>query len=152
MLAARRRAAAPAFRYRRFIMSLIHAAATLDADAPDYVVRVQAGSHALTGDEGEREGGRNVGPAPYEFVLAGLAQCTAATLRMYMQRKQWPAARIDVHTELHADREGLQYVRRTVALDGTLDDAQRQRLAEICEKTPVTLFIKRGTRIETTLR
>ncbi|MGU7783014.1 OsmC family protein [Burkholderia sp. PU8-34] len=133
-------------------MSLIHAAAVLEADAPDFVVNLHAGSHALTGDEGEREGGSNRGPAPFEFVLAGLAQCTAATLRMYMQRKTWPAARIDVRTELHVDREGLQYVRRMVTVDGPLDDAQRQRLAEICEKTPVTLFIKRGTRIETTLR
>ncbi|WP_175713582.1 OsmC family protein [Burkholderia ambifaria] len=132
-------------------MPLIHAAATLTADAPDYVVQLQAGTHALTGDEAPREGGQGLGPAPFEFVLAGLAQCTAATLRMYMQRKTWPAVRIDVHTELHADREGQQYVRRTVTLEGPLDDAQRQRLAEICEKTPVTLFIKRGTRIETTL-
>ncbi|KVG64238.1 OsmC family protein [Burkholderia pseudomultivorans] len=132
-------------------MPSIHATAVLDADAPDYVVRLQAGSHALTGDEAEREGGHDAGPAPYEFVLAGLAQCTAATLRMYMQRKSWPAVRIDVRTELHADREGLQYVRRVVTLDGALDDAQRARLAEICEKTPVTLFIKRGTQIETKL-
>ncbi|MBR8058507.1 OsmC family protein [Burkholderia dolosa] len=132
-------------------MSLIHATATLEADAPDYVVQLQAGTHALTGDEAPREGGGNRGPAPYEFVLAGLAQCTAATLRMYMQRKQWPAVRIGVRTELHADREGQQYVRRVVTLDGPLDDAQRRRAAEICEKTPVTLFIKRGTRIETTL-
>ena len=97
-------------------MSLIHAAAVLDADAPDYVVQLQAGTHALTGDEAPREG-RDRGPAPYEFVLAGLAQCTAATLRMYMQRKTWPATRIDVRTELHADRDGTQYVRRVVTLD-----------------------------------
>lgn len=133
-------------------MPLIHAAAVLDADAPDYVVTLQAGSHGLTGDEAEREGGGNRGPAPYEFVLAGLAKCTVATLRMYMQRKSWPASRIEAHTELHVDRDGQQYVRRIVTIDGSLDDAQRQRLAEICEKTPVTLFIRRGTRIETTMR
>ncbi|WP_179400588.1 OsmC family protein [Burkholderia guangdongensis] len=133
-------------------MPLIQAAAVLEPDAPNYVVGLQAGSHALIGDEAEREGGGNRGPAPYEFVLTGLAACTAATLRMYMQRKGWPPSRIEVHTELHADREGAQYVRRVVTLDGPLDEAQRQRLAEISEKTPVTLFIKRGTRIETTLR
>lgn len=133
-------------------MSLILAVAVLEADAPDYVVNLQAGSHALTGDEAEREGGGNRGPAPFEFVLTGLAQCTAATLRMYMQRKSWPTSRIDVRAELHVDREGQQYVRRVVTIDGPLDDAQRQRLAEICEKTPVTLFVKRGTRIDTSLR
>ncbi|MGF6552337.1 putative OsmC-like protein [Paraburkholderia youngii] len=54
-------------------------------------------------------------------------------------------------TTLHVDHEGNQYVRRTVVVDAPLDDAQRARLAEICEKTPVTLFIKRGTRIDTTM-
>jgi putative redox protein len=133
-------------------MPLIQSTATLAADAPDYVVALQAGSHALIGDEAEHEGGRNLGPAPYEFVLTGLTACTAATLRMYMQRKGWPPSRIEVHAELHADRDGAQYIRRAVTVDGPLDDAQRRRLAEISEKTPVTLFIKRGTRIETTLR
>lgn len=46
----------------------------------------------------------------------------------------------------------LQYVRRAVTVDGPLDDAQRKRLAEISEKTPVTRFIMRGTRIETATR
>jgi putative redox protein len=132
-------------------MPLIHAAASIAPEAPNYVVDIEAGTHRFQGDESAHEGGHDVGPAPYELVLAGLAACTTATLRMYMQRKGWPAARIHVHTELHADHEGVQYVRRTVALEGEIDDAQRQRLGEICEKTPVTLFIKRGTRIETTL-
>ncbi|WP_323122082.1 OsmC family protein [Burkholderia alba] len=133
-------------------MPLIHASAEMAADAPNYVVDIEAGAHRFQGDENEHEGGANRGPAPYELVLSGLAACTAATLRMYMQRKTWPDARIRVRTELHVDRDGAQYVRRTIAVEGALDDAQRQRLAEISEKTPVTLFVKRGTRIETTLR
>jgi putative redox protein len=92
------------------------------------------------------------GPAPFEFVLSGLAACTAATLRMYMQRKAWPGGRIKVDTELHVERDGGQFIRRTVSVEGPLDDSQRNRLAEICEKTPVTLFIKRGTRIDTTVQ
>jgi putative redox protein len=132
-------------------MPLATASANLAADAPNYLVALEAGSHALTGDEGAHEGGQNRGPAPFEFVLAGLAACTSATLRMYMQRKGWPDGTIAVTTTLHADHDGNPFIRRTVAVDGTLDAAQRTRLAEICEKTPVTLFIKRGTRIETTM-
>ncbi|WP_414439908.1 OsmC family protein [Burkholderia sp. 22PA0106] len=133
-------------------MPLIHAAAELAADAPNYVVDIQAGAHRFQGDEAEREGGRGVGPAPFELLLASLCQCTAATLRMYMQRKEWPTVKLHVHAELHADHDGTQYVRRTITLDGELDDAQRTRLGEIAEKTPVTLFIKRGTRIDTMVR
>ncbi|HEX7912457.1 MAG TPA: OsmC family protein [Paraburkholderia sp.] len=133
-------------------MPLASATARLAADALNYVVAIEAGRHALTGDEGPREGGEDRGPAPFAFVLSGLAACTAATLRMYMQRKTWPAATIAVEVSLHADRDGTQYIRRGVAVDGPLEEAQRARLTEICEKTPVTLFIKRGTRIDTTLR
>ncbi|RZF26200.1 OsmC family peroxiredoxin [Paraburkholderia sp. UYCP14C] len=132
-------------------MPLATASARLAADAPNYLVSLEAGRHALAGDEGPHEGGQDRGPAPFEFVLAGLAACTSATLRMYMQRKGWPDGTIDVTTTLHVDHDGNQYVRRAVVVDAPLDAAQRTRLAEICEKTPVTLFIKRGTRIDTTM-
>ncbi|SOF00873.1 putative redox protein [Burkholderia sp. OK233] len=133
-------------------MTLAIATAISDADSPNYVVKIDAGTHSLLGDEGPREGGQDSGPAPFEFVLSGLAACTAATLRMYMQKKTWPGGRIKVDTQLHVERDGGQYIRRTVSVDGPLDDSQRKRLAEICEKTPVTLFIKRGTRIDTTMQ
>ncbi|PXW23073.1 OsmC family protein [Paraburkholderia caballeronis] len=133
-------------------MNLATAHAVLRADAPNYVVDLNAGSHALQGDEGPHEGGANRGPTPFEFVLAGLAQCTAATLRMYMQRKAWPAGTVSVDVELHVEPDRTQTIRRTVSVDAALDDSQWTRLAEICEKTPVTLFVKRGTRIDTTMR
>ncbi|MFM0658057.1 OsmC family protein [Paraburkholderia sediminicola] len=130
-------------------MPLATATAELDIDAPDYLVRLEAGKHALVGDEGLHEGGQDRGPAPFAFVLSGLVACTAATLRMYMQKKAWPVGHIGVSADLHVDRDGSQYIRRTVRVDAQLEQAQRKRLAEICERTPVTLFIKRGTRIET---
>ncbi len=132
-------------------MPLATASARLAADAPNYLVALEAGHHALAGDEGPHEGGQDRGPAPFEFVLAGLAACTSATLRMYLQRKGWPVGAIAVTATLHADHEGNQFIRRTVAVEAPLDAAQRTRLAEVCERTPVTLFIKRGTRIDTTM-
>jgi len=134
-------------------MNLATARATLRADAPNYVVDLNAGTHALQGDEGPHEGGANRGPTPFEFVLAGLAQCTAATLRMYMQRKGWPAGTVTVGVELHVTGpDRTQTIQRTVSVDAALDDSQWTRLGEICEKTPVTLLIKRGTPIETTMQ
>ncbi|NUY04198.1 hypothetical protein G5S42_31835 [Paraburkholderia sp. JPY169] len=52
----------------------------------------------------------------------------------------------------NADHDGTQYICRDVAVDGPLEETQRARLADICEKTLGTLFIRRGTRIDTTLR
>lgn len=90
-------------------MPLASATARLAADAPNYVVAIEAGRHPLTGDEGAHESGQDRGPAPFAFVLSGLAACTAATLRTYMQRKTWPAATIAVEVSLHADHDGKQY-------------------------------------------
>ena len=39
---------------------------------------------------------------------------------------------------------------RRLQFDGELEDAQRARLAEIAERTPVTLTLKQGVTITTT--
>lgn len=41
---------------------------------------------------------------------------------------------------------------RTLMLDGDLNEEQRARLADIAERTPVTLTLKRGIEIKTELR
>lgn len=67
--------------------------------------------------------------------------------------RRWEArGRIVVDVELHVDRDRSRYVRRIVSVDAAFDESQRARLAEICEKTPVRLLIKRGTRIDTTMQ
>jgi putative redox protein len=73
---------------------------------------------------------------------------------MYADRKGWPLAGIDVECTLHrtdgdADADRIE---RVLSLDGDLDDEQRTRLADIAERTPVTLVVKRGTPVHTTLR
>jgi putative redox protein len=115
-----------------------------------YAVTIAAGSHGLIADEGPALGGRDAGPAPYDLLLASLGACTAITLKMYAERKSWPLA---------AARVGLRFIRqddaqrieRTLTLDGALTDEQRARLADIAERTPVTLTLKGGLPIHTTL-
>lgn len=116
-----------------------------------YTTRIEVGGHALTGDEPERNGGRNAGPAPYDYVLAGLGACTAITLRMYADRKQWPMEAVDVDLHLTHGEDGAMLIRRTLTISGALDSDQKARMAEIAEKTPVTLTLKAGLRIDTTL-
>lgn len=116
-----------------------------------YQTTIEVSGHALLGDEPERNGGGDTGPAPYDFVLAGLGACTAITLRMYADRKQWPLDALDVGLHLgHAD-DGAMMVRRTLSFSGALDAEQKARMAEIAEKTPVTLTLKAGMAIDTTV-
>ena len=113
-----------------------------------YRTTLEVGGHALVADEPERNGGANAGPAPYDYLLAGLGACTAITLRMYADRKQWPLEAVDVSLHLSHDA-GALLVKRTLAFSGALQPEQKSRMAEIAEKTPVTLTLKAGLRIDT---
>jgi len=58
-------------------------------------------------------------------------------------------ARVD---ELQHEVADAERVEREVAVGGELDNDQRARLADICERTPVTLALKSGIEIRTTLK
>jgi putative redox protein len=125
-------------------MATVH----LESRDVNYAQDIQAGKHPLVADEGPSLGGQDAGPAPYAYVLAGLAACTSITLKMYAQRKGWQLGTIHVDASFvrHGDEERIE---RTVRVGPDVTDEQRARLAEIAEKTPVTKTLKRGTPIVT---
>ena len=114
----------------------------------NYVVAITAGHHEFKADESVALGGKDVGPAPYELLCSALCACTAITLRMYAERKQWSLHGVHVSADFKYDTNEIH---RVLKFDGELDDAQRARLADIAERTPVTLTLKRGLPIVTTL-
>jgi len=116
----------------------------------DYAVDLQAGKHRLVADEPAGHGGANAGPGPYTLLLSGLAACTAITLRMYAQRKGWQLAAVEVAGQIF--RHGAEsHIDRSISLYGELDQAQTARLLDVSEKTPVTLTLKGGVEVRTTL-
>jgi putative redox protein len=127
---------------------MTHAHATIGSDR--YAVRIDANGHALIADEPRSNGGANAGPAPYDLLLASLAACTTITLRMYADRKEWSVTSISVDLSFVRDGKS-ERIERKLALEGALSDEQRARIAEIAEKTPVTLTLKKGLPIHTEL-
>ena len=123
--------------------------ATIGTDR--YHVDLRAGRHALAADEPADNGGADTGPGPFGLVLSGLGACTAITLRMYADRKQWPLEGVDVRLAYTVKDRATRWIDRQVTLHGPLDDAQRARLAEIAERTPVTRALRSGTDIRTTV-
>src|ERR1700761_7751653 len=116
-----------------------------------YQVAIEADGHALVADESIRNGGQNAAPSPFGLLLSGLGACTANTLRMYAERKGWPLTHVHVDLAYRIDA-GRKYIDRTLSLDGALDAEQRARLADIAERTPVTLAVKGGLEVLTVLR
>jgi putative redox protein len=133
------------------VRHIAHATASTGSDAPAYRVDVEAARHRMVADESVGAGGGDAGPSPFGFLVSGLAACTAMTLRMYAERKNWELRSIAVDIRYDIDDAGDAHIERTITLPSELDSEQRRRLGEIAEKTPVTLAVRNGTPISTTL-
>lgn len=117
----------------------------------DYATAIATGHHRLTADEGPGLGGKDAGPAPYDLLTSALGACTVITLRMYAEHKQWPVTA--VHADIHFKRgdDKVESIDRVLHIEGAVDAEQKKRMAEIAERTPVTLTLKRSLAIRTTL-
>lgn len=105
-----------------------------------YQQDVIAGEHHLLADEPVSMGGGDAGPAPFDFLMAGLGACTSMTLRMYAERKELPLRNVQVelsHHKVDIDGVARDCIQRKITLDGELSAEQRQRLLEIANKCPV---------------
>jgi uncharacterized OsmC-like protein/alpha-beta hydrolase superfamily lysophospholipase len=109
-----------------------------------------AGTHFLA-DEPVEVGGLGSGPNPYQLVSAGLAACTAMTLRLYADKKQWPLVTVSVRVEHGKRGSDLDTFSREISVEGGLDDAQRARLIDIANKCPVHRTLERKSVVETYL-
>ena len=124
---------------------------------------VYAGPHRLTADEPAAEGGADAGPSPYGYLTGALGACTAITLRMYADHKQWPLEGVNVrlrHDKVHArdcadceTKEGrIDKFQREIELRGELTAEQKQRLLEIADRCPVHQTLQSKVLIETRLK
>ena len=117
-----------------------------------YKTVIQTNSHQIIGDEPVINGGTNLGPAPYEYILAGLATCTAATLRMYADRKGWDLEQLEIELSLIVEKEGSNQtttIFRDLHFIGNLDETQKAALLIIAEKCPVHKMLTNSIVIST---
>ena len=108
-----------------------------------------AAGHELASDEPERRGGTNTGAAPFDLLLGSLGACTAITLRMYADRKQWQLGTIDVKLRLIKDGDDPMRIERKISVGEAIDGEQQAKLLEIADKTPVTKALAAGVPIQT---
>ena len=109
-----------------------------------YQQTVIAGEHRLIADEPVGVGGADAGPAPIEFVMAGLGACTSMTLRMYAERKALPLTRATVeltHQKVEVVGVTRDRILRTITLEGDLSPEQRARMVEIASRCPTARIL-----------
>jgi putative redox protein len=134
------------------VRHVARALGSTSTSSPPYRVELRAGRHQLVADEPAAGGGADAGPSPFGLLLSGLVACTTMTLRMYADRKGWTIDAIDVDVRYDVDDDGRGSIARTITLPAGLPAEQRDRLADIAERTPVTLAIRNGVAITTTMR
>jgi putative redox protein len=123
---------------------------------------VIADSHVWLADEPVGMGGADLGPDPYEHLLAALGTCTSMTIRMYANHKKLPLDDVLVtlsHDRQHVnDCEGcetapkkIEVISRTLTLVGDLSEENRQRLLQIADRCPVHQTLHSDIKIQTQL-
>jgi putative redox protein len=118
--------------------------------SPPYRVDLRVRAHELVADEPVDSGGGDLGPTPFGLLASAVAACTSITLRMYAVRKGWEITPLEVDVRYDLDDDNTLSLTRVVTVPGDLPAEQRERLADIAERTPVTLAIRGGTPITTT--
>lgn len=119
-----------------------------------YHTEVVAGKHTIFTDEPGSLGGGDKAMNPFELLAASLATCTAATLRMYMDRKKWAADKIKVQVKMNYNKdESFTNFDRGISFPGAdLSEEQVEELYNIANRCPVHKVLEGQVGITTLLK
>lgn len=116
-----------------------------------YYTEVIAGENKIITDEPVAQGGGNRGFNPFEILATSLASCTAATLRMYIDRKGWdiPQINVEVDLENYPQSKNAQFCR--VIDFGTTEISEdiKDRLFKIADACPIHKILTNNIEILT---
>jgi len=130
--------------------------ATLSKSEP-YKTDIELAGHQAVSDEPESTGGTNQGPEPVRMALGALAACTAMTVKMYINRKEWEVGdiKVDVYYDIALAKEEetpeeerpyivngrIRRIKKDVRIEGSFDEKQLKKIRIISGKCPVNLMM-----------
>ena len=103
-------------------------------------------------DEPDFKGGHDKGPDPYTLLLSSIGTCTLATLRMYIDRKEWNIPEITVSVNMYIDEvEGkkVTVIDRDLQFSAEITAEQRERLVYIAKVCPISKTLEGDIKVRT---
>jgi putative redox protein len=119
-----------------------------------YATDLHAANHIAIADEPTNVGGKDIGPAPGDYLCMSLASCKAITLRMYVQRKKWNINNIKVTVSLERlETEGTakHIFHAEISVDETTPAEQKERLVYIAKACPISKLLSKQNEVVTRL-
>lgn len=114
--------------------------ASVEIGKNNYRAEIRADGHIIVSDEPLELGGNNEGMNPSLLLLASLGSCTAITLRMYADRKEWPIEKVRIDLSMDVIKSEFQqttYIKKHLHFEGPLTDEQKERLIQIADHCPL---------------
>ena len=102
-----------------------------------YAHTVTAEHHTLIVDEPVERDGGDTGPRPTALLGMSLATCTAITVEMYANRKEWDVGDLEVEVDYELDPQATSRFDVLLKLPAALSDEQVEALRMIATKCPV---------------
>jgi putative redox protein len=124
--------------------------ATAKIGKEHYQTIVSYRDRSFLADEPASENGTDTGPTPDELLVGSLASCTAITLRMYADRKEWPLNAINVSVSLHRSKESTTFDIE-ISYEGEINQEQKDRLIQIANLCPVHKVLANPIILNTTI-
>lgn len=121
-------------------------------EGTNYVSTITANGNQLISDEPESVGGQNKGFNPFEWVIAGLASCTIATIKMYLDRKGWKADNISVQIRLETGKLLAPVITKQIRVEGTFQPEQLKRILAVANNCPTHKLLSKGITISAELK
>lgn len=128
--------------------------AITELDKAHYKTKVYSGGHFIYADEPEEVGGTDEGMSPAALLLASLGSCTAITIRMYADRKQYALDSIKIELAICNENQidaGTK-ITRSIEFQGTLSEQERTRLMQIADKCPIHKILTNPIKIESSAK
>jgi putative redox protein len=109
------------------------------------------GKHTIIGDEPLSSNGTDLGLAPSELVLSGLAMCKVATVRYIARKNGWEIRNVEaiLTQEVRKEINGLKTnVKIDIKIEGEIDDSQREELLKQADNCYIHRLLKGEWNIE----